>query len=136
MLRGPDNRRAGLAAQEAFKAWAEGWETHHTGWPDYLCVHDGQIVAVEVKSGGADMSAEQREVAAILASIGVKVYVWSPESHLVEVRQRRTDLTGNRVTPRRARRQPKAPGMVRLEDARVSGWGRIARLPTGRHRLP
>src|SRR3990167_7978456 len=83
--RGPTNRRAGLAAQEAFKAWADGWETHHKGWPDFLCVHDGQVVAVEVKTGNAGMSAEQREVAAILATVGVNVYAWSPDSGLVEV---------------------------------------------------
>ena len=129
--RGPTNRRAGLAAQEAFKAWADGWETHHKGWPDFLCVHDGQVVAVEVKTGNAGMSAEQREVAAILATVGIKVYVWSPDSGLVEVRQRRVGLSTEGVN-RRTRTPPK--GMVRLEDARVSGWGRIARWAGPRQR--
>src|SRR3990167_5057529 len=124
----------GRDAEAAFKLWAEGWETHHKGWPDFLCVHNGQIIAVEIKTGSAGMSAEQREVAAILTSAGIKVYLWAPESGLVEVRQRRTDISGERVNRRTPRKQKAPPGMVRMEDARVSGWGRIARSPAGRGR--
>ena len=90
------SKRKGRQAEDAFQVWAQATEIHHKGWPDFLCVKDGLVFAVEVKSGNASLSPEQREVAAILSGLGVKVFIWSPESpYLVEVRQRRTDVSAD-----------------------------------------
>ena len=136
------SKRQGREAEDAFHVWAQDTEIHHKGWPDFLCVKDGLVFAVEVKSGNASLSPEQRKVAAILTGLGIKTFIWSPESpYLVEVRERRTDVTADidavrAGVKRRVRARAKgSPNMVLTEDARVSGWGRIARRPSSRGRL-
>ena len=54
-----------------------GWGVLKRGWPDLLAFHpDGRVKAVEVKAGVDALRDEQRQVIAILRSIGVDVEVW------------------------------------------------------------
>lgn len=79
-----EDRRAALGAEDAFMLLksAEGWEVHRNGWPDFLCVVDGQSIAVEVKSGRGGLSKKQSEMMSILASSGISCYVWHPDCGL------------------------------------------------------
>lgn len=65
------------------KLAACGWWVDRRGWPDFLCsmmTSDGRqtCVAVEVKSGAADPSPEQRQVMQILELAGVPCFMWDP----------------------------------------------------------
>ena len=77
-----EGRRAALEAEDAFAHLAEGWEVHRNGWPDFLCVVDGQPIAVEVKSGNGRLTKEQCEVMNVLASSSISCYVWHPDRGL------------------------------------------------------
>lgn len=50
-----------------------GWETFHSGWPDFLCAKDGKVMAVEVKSRQDRVSADQARVHKILFEAGIRV---------------------------------------------------------------
>lgn len=58
---------------------AEGFRVVKRGWPDFLCWDDdGQLRFVEVKPYCTDdLSTAQKEVAAILSSLGVPVELWA-----------------------------------------------------------
>jgi len=53
-----------------------GFTVLRRGWPDFLCVGpDGSVSAVEVKSGFDQPSQAQHAIHAVLASLGIPVYV-------------------------------------------------------------
>ena len=111
-------KRQGRQAEDAVQIWAQDTEIHHKGWPDFLCVKDGLVFAVEVKSGNASLTPEQRKVVAILAGLGIKTFIWSPESpYLIELRERRTDVTAD-VDAVRAQTRQSAIANVRARRKR------------------
>lgn len=74
----------GSMAERAFAAWArsEGWTVTKRGWPDFMCRRNGQVMAVEVKTGQDVVSADQSETIADLRAAGLPVWIWSPEHGL------------------------------------------------------
>ncbi|KKL11231.1 hypothetical protein LCGC14_2547880 [marine sediment metagenome] len=56
-----------------------GWRVSKRGWPDFLCVKDDRIVAIEVKSKrGHRLKGEQRHMMTLLAKLGAECYKWTP----------------------------------------------------------
>jgi hypothetical protein len=39
-----------------------GWTVYDKGWPDFLCVKDGKIMAAEVKNNGDLLSIDQENI--------------------------------------------------------------------------
>ncbi len=57
-----------------------GTTMHRHGWPDFLLMSPAGPYCVEVKSCSSEaLRQSQREMFAILESMGIKVYVWSPD---------------------------------------------------------
>ena len=56
-----------------------GWKVYKRGWPDLIAVKAHAVRFIEVKPAGCGLSAAQREVAEILAWLGITVEVVSPE---------------------------------------------------------
>jgi len=62
------------------KMVSEGWEVHQNGFPDFLCIKDGEVIVVEVKSSRYQKLEEhQYEVIKLLCSRKVKGFAWSPD---------------------------------------------------------
>lgn len=60
---------------------ADGWEVFKRGWPDFLCVRNGQVLAVEVKPSPLSRpKADQEFVLQLLADHGLNVAVWNPKT--------------------------------------------------------
>ena len=66
--------------EEAFavRAVAEGWSVTKRGWPDYLCWRGDEVMFVEVKKEGQELSPYQKLVMKKLVNLGMKCYGWSP----------------------------------------------------------
>lgn len=66
--------------ERAFVLHAErkGATLLRAGWPDYLMLHQGQTIAVEVKRDGYGISRRQARMFEALEAAGVSVYVWNP----------------------------------------------------------
>ena len=79
-----NGRRAAVEAEEDVHLGLvlDGWEVHRNGWPDFLCVLDGQVMVIEVKSGMGKLSKEQCKVMNVLAFSGISCYVWHPSRGL------------------------------------------------------
>lgn len=57
----------------------EGWIVVKRGWPDFLVVRGNEVRLIEVKrTAGYGLSRPQREVARILALLGLKVELMTP----------------------------------------------------------
>ncbi len=77
------------AAEKTFirRAKTNGWQVLRAGWPDYMLIRKvkGKIEfqAVEVKQGhkGDPLRDSQRLMIASLVLQGIKVSIWSAESH-------------------------------------------------------
>lgn len=72
-------------AEFYFRKLAEekGWTLFKRGWPDFLCLRNGEVVFVEVKNGRDNVSESQRKVLNILSGLGLKCYVWRPTKGFV-----------------------------------------------------
>ena len=69
------------------RARAAGWRCYHThdsrrsepGFPDLVCVHDGRLVAAELKAARGRVTEEQAEWLAALGRVeGCEAYLWRP----------------------------------------------------------
>ena len=69
----------------AVKAVAKGWSVTKRGWPDYLCWRGDEVMCVEVKPEGQDLSTYQRLVMQKLTGLGLKCYRWSPVKGFVKL---------------------------------------------------
>jgi len=58
------------------KAFARGWKPHRPSWPDFLVQTDGELIAVEVKSGSDRISLEQQATFDLLEQMGIKIFIW------------------------------------------------------------
>jgi hypothetical protein len=59
---------------------ARGWTVCRRGWPDFIAVKDGRIIAIEVKPRhGQPVKREQAFVLDWLARAGLDVYTWTPD---------------------------------------------------------
>lgn len=57
----------------------QGWRVMKSGWPDFLAVKDGKVRFIEVKPHqSCGLSRRQREVAEVLASLGIDVELITP----------------------------------------------------------
>ena len=124
-----EGRRAATAAEDAFVHLAEGWEVHRNGWPDFLCVVEGQPVAVEVKSGNGRLTKEQCEVMNVLASSGISCYVWHPDQGLTLYQQGRRPKVVKTELTRVVEMEPYPRAFserVMAEHRRVTGKGLTA----------
>lgn len=62
---------------------ASGWKLTKRGWPDFFCVKDGEIMAVEVKPHkGSLLKRDQVVVMGLLAERGIPCYLWTPDGGL------------------------------------------------------
>jgi Holliday junction resolvase len=59
---------------------AQGWTVCRRGWPDFLAVRDGRVIAVEVKPN-SDRSFKQEQLFVLqwLALAGLEIYTWTPD---------------------------------------------------------
>lgn len=75
-------RPKNLAEGQLFDELTEqGWEVFKRGWPDYICRRGDEVMVVEVKPGpGTSLKRDQEWVMQLLASHGLKVYVWNPKT--------------------------------------------------------
>ena len=69
----------------AVKAVAKGWSVTKRGWPDYLCWSGDEVMCVEVKPEGQDLSPYQKLVMQKLTGLGLKCYRWSPVKGFVKL---------------------------------------------------
>jgi hypothetical protein len=60
-------------------AKAKGGKLFRSGWPDYLLQLRGRTIGVEVKSNTDTIRPAQVRMFTLLCSVGIKVYIWSPE---------------------------------------------------------
>ena len=81
-------------AEAGFVTWCKKnkWETLRNGWPDFLCIHKGRVMCVEVKSGNSSMTKAQRELMAVLLASGIPCYTWTPEQGFVALNTYRIDI--------------------------------------------
>ena len=62
---------------------ALGWTATKRGWPDFFCVRNGEIMAVEVKPRkGHPLKANQAVIMGLLADHGIPCYIWTPDGGL------------------------------------------------------
>lgn len=62
---------------------ALGWTATKRGWPDFFCVRNGEIMAVEVKPRkGHPLKANQAVIMVLLADHGIPCYLWTPDGGL------------------------------------------------------
>ena len=62
---------------------AKGWTLTKRGWPDFFCVKDGEIMAVEVKPRKKHpLKRDQVVVMGLLADRGIPCYLWTPDGGL------------------------------------------------------
>ena len=65
---------------------ADGWTVTKRGWPDFFCVKNGEICAVEVKpSKSQALKRNQLAVMGMLSAKGVRCFKWSPDGGFEEV---------------------------------------------------
>ena len=69
----------------AVRAVAKGWSVTKRGWPDYLCWSGDEVMCVEVKPEGQDLSPYQKLVMQKLTGLGLKCYRWSPVKGFVKL---------------------------------------------------
>ena len=76
-VRKPKNRAEG----ECFDLLRKnGWTPTKRGWPDFFCLKDGKVCAIEVKPHkGSLLKQNQIAVMGILSSFGIPCYLWSPD---------------------------------------------------------
>lgn len=72
-------------AEFAALAASEGWRVTKRGWPDFICRRDGQLMAVEVKSGSDGLSHEQWECINDLRAAGIPTFLWTRETGYQEI---------------------------------------------------
>ncbi|KKN07841.1 hypothetical protein LCGC14_1062940 [marine sediment metagenome] len=77
--------------QFADKMVAEGWEVYHTGFPDFLCRKDGEVILVEVKRSSKEkLQDNQHLILNALNDSSPTAFVWSPDSlDLIPIHQKR-----------------------------------------------
>ena len=62
---------------------ALGWTATKRGWPDFFCVRNGEIMAVEVKPRkGHPLKANQAVIMGLLADHGIPCCLWTPDGGL------------------------------------------------------
>jgi hypothetical protein len=121
-----ERRRTAVEAEDAFAQLAERWEVHRNGWPDFLCIVEGQPITVEVKSGNGRLTKEQCEVMNVLASSGISCYVWHPDQGLTLYQQARRPKITKVETTRVVKMEPYSEvfsDRVMEEHRRVTGRG-------------
>ena len=66
----------------------QGYAVYRTGWPDFICGRElngvKHIMAVEVKTGNAVLTLEQKAVARLLVNAGVQYWVHRPDTDQAE----------------------------------------------------
>ena len=63
-----------------------GWKPTKRGWPDFFCVRNGEICAVEVKPRKSDrLKRDQLTIMGLLSQQGIKCYMWSPDGGFEKV---------------------------------------------------
>lgn len=66
---------------------SKGWTVTKRGWPDFFCVKDGAICAVEVKpTKRQSLRPNQIAIMGELSAKGIKCYKWSPDGGFEEVK--------------------------------------------------
>jgi len=68
-----------------------GYEIIKPGWPDFLCVKDNHIMAVEAKTNGSPVKKHQRETIKILEKFGMNVFIYR-NGKLKDIKGRYWDL--------------------------------------------
>jgi len=59
---------------------ADGWKLTKRGWPDFFCVKDGRVAAVEVKPHKrSPLKRNQAVVMGLLSRAGIDCYKWTPD---------------------------------------------------------
>ena len=56
-------------------AASKGWRVLTKGWPDFLLIKNGRLMAVEAKAKGDKLRPHQKEVLLALESAGIPTYV-------------------------------------------------------------
>ena len=63
-----------------------GWKVTKRGWPDFFCVKNGEVCAVEVKpSKHCPLKKNQLVIMGLLSANGIKCFLWSPDGGFEEV---------------------------------------------------
>ena len=60
------------------RATSLGWAVIKRGFPDYICWQDKQVIFVEVKPEGYELSVYQQIVMQLLMSLGLECFKWTP----------------------------------------------------------
>ena len=65
---------------------SKGWTVTKRGWPDFFCVKDGQVCAVEVKPHKkSNLKRHQIAIMGELSAKGIRCFLWSPDGGFEEV---------------------------------------------------
>lgn len=66
---------------------SNGWTVTKRGWPDFFCVKDGAICAVEVKpKKTSKLKQNQIAIMGELSAKGIRCFMWSPDGGFEEVK--------------------------------------------------
>jgi len=87
----PNNKNL---AESAFtrRATSLGWAVIKRGFPDYICWKGKQVIFVEVKPEGDELSVYQQIVMQLLLGIGLQCFKWSPIRGLQKLKHNETAL--------------------------------------------
>lgn len=84
LSRKPKNEAEGLFYEQM---QANGWSLTKRGWPDFLCVRDGKLCAVEVKPrSDVPLKKNQLAIMGLLSAHGIACYKWTPDGGFEEVK--------------------------------------------------
>lgn len=62
---------------------SQGWEVTKRGWPDFACFKGDNLALIEVKPNKSHrLKKSQQRLMTALANLGVKCFLWSPNSGL------------------------------------------------------
>ena len=60
---------------------SQGWEVTKRGWPDFACFKGDSLALIEVKPDKWHrLKKRQQRLMTALANLGVKCFLWSPDS--------------------------------------------------------
>jgi hypothetical protein len=81
-------------AQTKERLEAEGWKVYHSGFPDFFCFKDCQVMFVEVKKGGQQLTTEQGKVGVVVGYDGEEktiIDIEGKQHYLKNIRLSRED---------------------------------------------
>ena len=80
----------------------EGWDILSSGWPDFIAIKDGEVMAVEVKPNSSErLKPNQLKLMNLLHQLGVKCSRWTPDNGFSDYGEGSKSVGAQVVTNRR-----------------------------------